>query len=389
MSFDATAAAISARTLAPFRKRLNSTALTALLLAATATGASADGGYFMAPLVPGGPMQMTDDLEKAAASWVTTEFTDTGVLSKLLAQYAYAFGARGQGARIGVMDGGLWTGHDEFTGQKIENIHSEGKFEITLHNAGGKPFAKAGDSFSVDGLWYGPTDLVPLMDRHPQFTAGTILARRNGTGSHGIAFDSTIYVAQSGELIYKDEQGSLDNNVIEAKEKDPELFRQSMQELVKAGAQVILLEMQLLPKPRNADTQGWFVDLMRQYAGGKGGTLLTAMEDAAKAGVVHVVAAGNYNPDTPWIAAALPVFRPELEKSWIAVVEDETKSNPCGPARFFVLRAIPISMHPQRKQMNMIFIPGLRGHLPLPLLPWVFFSAVTPICKRQRCAISC
>jgi hypothetical protein len=110
MSFHATAAAFSARQncLATFRNHLRSSVVTALILAATAPGAMADGKYFMAPTEPGGISVKTDDLEKAAESWRTQEFINSKLVGSLGAEYAYATGARGQGIKIGMMDVGAY-----------------------------------------------------------------------------------------------------------------------------------------------------------------------------------------------------------------------------------------------------------------------------------------
>ncbi|WP_204279016.1 hypothetical protein, partial [Klebsiella aerogenes] len=79
-------------------------------------------------------------------------------------------------------------------------------------------------------------------------------------------------------------QGSLDNNYKEQKEKDPEIFRQSMGALVKAGVRVILAEWQLYPRPMDRGTQtGTLADLNIQYLSGKDGKMLEAMRNAAQA----------------------------------------------------------------------------------------------------------
>ncbi|WP_146118189.1 S8 family peptidase, partial [Phyllobacterium myrsinacearum] len=346
MSFHAKAAAVSAcsNRLSKFRSYLLSSVCAVLIIIASGPNAHAQqvpGKYFNAD------GSKTDDLEKAAATWRTPEFVASHALGIMGADYAYAYGARGQGVKIGMMDGEVYGDHPEFNGQNLNNIHVDGKYDINIGALGKKPIHTAGEAFALDGIWYEKDKDIRKPDDpgHGTGTTGTILARRDGNGTHGVAFDSSLYSARSGEMTYEDSQGSLDNNYKEAKEKDPEIFRQSMSALVKAGVRVILAEWQLYPRPKDRGTHtGTLADLNIQYLGGKDGKMLQAMRDAAQAGVLHVVANGNFTSKTPHIGAALPYFEPALEDSWLAVSAGAGDndaladySNKCGPSRYFCI----------------------------------------------------
>lgn len=345
MSFHATGAAISARSdrLSKFRKHLMSSVCAALIVAAVGSGAHAQevpGKYFNAD------GSRTDDLEKAAATWRTPEFVKSHALGLMKAEYAYARGAAGAGIKIGIMDAGAYGDHPEFDLQRLVNIHVEGMYDIDITTLGGVPIVKKGDAYAVDGVWHKSNVAIPNGQSHATGSAGTITARRDDQGTHGVAFDSVVYAARSGEMyLYNDHQGSLDNNYKEQKEKDPEIFRQSMGALVKAGVRVILAEWQLYPRPMDRGTQtGTLADLNIQYLSGKDGKMLEAMRNAAQAGVLHVVANGNFASQTPHIGAALPHFEPGLEANWLAVSagagDDDalaSYSNKCGPSRYFCI----------------------------------------------------
>lgn len=311
----------------------------------------------------------TADLETAAQSWrEDEEFIKTRALDRLNAEYAYASGVTGKGARIGIMDGGGYADHTEFDRSRLFNVSVEGKYDIDIATLGGVPVVRKGDPFVANGLWDGGDVKEPNGGSHATMTIGTIAAKRDGENVHGVAFESTVYAARSGEMfLTNDRQGSLDNDHKEQKEKDPEIFRKSMEALVQSGAQVILGEWQLQPRPlTNPDgtpatpqNQGAVFDLKRQYESGEGGKILTAMEDAAKAGIVHVVAAGNFSAGTPHIGAALPYFKPELEKNWIAAAagnqnRDElaSYSNSCSVARYYCIVAADLMYAPSSKVAN-------------------------------------
>ncbi|MGG2419744.1 S8 family serine peptidase, partial [Ralstonia pseudosolanacearum] len=301
-----------------------------------------------------------------------------------------AYGATGrdiiaqQPVRIGLMDTGVYSGHPEFDAQRLRNVHSEGRFDIAITNFLLQGQIKAGDPFSVNGTWDSKDTSPPNGRGHATGSAGVIVARRDGVGTHGLAFDAELHAARSGEVYeYSDFQASLDNNFREPKEKDPEIFRQSMQALMREQVKVILGEWQLQPVPNSVKNvldqvrfkqrnvtlsdqekadlrqktkqQGY--DLGRgqqylnfQYEGGKDGKILETMREAAHQGIVHVVAAGNFTGETPHIGAALPYYEPQLEQFWISAVAAsvfnpqyaaqpllELYSSRCTVAKYFCL----------------------------------------------------
>jgi subtilase-type serine protease len=172
MSFDATAAADSVRTFAGLRKHLKSTALTALLLAATAIGALADGRYVMATKTADGERETTDELEKAAQSWRDdAEFKASWVLAAIRAEYAYILGKSGQGVKVGFLDSGVDLTHYELANPRIHAVTTSG----TYYRDDDVEEVKKGDQFSVVGTFIKGTN-----DSHGTQVAGAIGAARNG-----------------------------------------------------------------------------------------------------------------------------------------------------------------------------------------------------------------
>ncbi|WP_260396857.1 autotransporter outer membrane beta-barrel domain-containing protein [Variovorax sp. KBW07] len=288
----------------------------------------------------------TPDLEAAAASWRgDAEFVKTNSLKILGSEYAYALGVTGKGVKVGDLDTGADAKHPEFDSSRLIGIRSIGFYDINIGPAGGPYNVRAGDPFDINAAWTDPTP--PNGRNHGTGAAGTITARRDHIGTMGIAFDSVVYTARSGEVYqYGDKQGSLDSKVIEQKEKDPELFNQSMKGLLANGVRIILHEWQIAPQPADVKIKGGLANLTTQYLGGKDGKILNGMRDAASAGAVNVVAAGNYSNDMPHVGGVLPYFEPKYERNWLVVVarNDGTSdlasySNVCAITKWYCLAA--------------------------------------------------
>ena len=110
----------------------------------------------------------------SGTAFQTTEYLAMGggttgrALSMICASNAYARGYTGSGIKIGVMDSGIRTTHQEFS--------DVGKLNIAT------------------GSDYVNSDNDPTDDNgHGSHVAGIIAADKDGTGMHGVAYDAKIY----------------------------------------------------------------------------------------------------------------------------------------------------------------------------------------------------
>lgn len=296
--------------------------------APTASGAgSATGPYH---LVTGA---RTDDLEAAAASWrEDAEFQGDWGLEAIGAEYAYARGITGAGVALGIYDSGVFDAHPEFAG--------EGK--LTLLDT------RDGIRFPDDPQpgEYGDFDGRPLIgytgySDHGTHVGGTMVANRDGSGMHGVAFGANLHSATHflGYDSFVVVRGGQVNPTVAA-----------MDAFVNSGARFVnhswgssndtlghnasFAQVETLLRPRlRADS----VDAFRR---------------ATEAGLVQVFAAGNVGTEdavgtgphaSAWGSA--PMFFPELEQHWLVVTNmtaagtSSTGSYFCGNAQYWCVTA--------------------------------------------------
>ena len=154
------------------------------------------GKYFMADGTK------TDD-EKAAASWLTPEFWKNPEVATMNAQYAYAWGITGKGMKVGVMDMGTALQHPQFKGRDHIGLPlsvpaNPGSLE--------KPDPKCSTGFAskcvTEGrrttpmvacrpIPHGGTEKQALKIMEPN--GGILVAKRDGVGVHGGAFDAQLF----------------------------------------------------------------------------------------------------------------------------------------------------------------------------------------------------
>ena len=222
-------------------RRRSATAFAAILVAGVLSGcgggagggsvAGGGGGSGPAPLAP----------PASAASFQTTEFFFNDGLNQINAQDAYATGTSGDGVTVAVIDTGVDPTHPDLAG----NLSAA----------------------SVNILTNGA---INDDDGHGTAVAGVIAARKNDSGSHGVAFNSTLLGIRASNIT-----GTFtDADVADA-----------INYAVQRGADVINLSL----------------------GGPAAGTpnLEQALISAAAAGVVIVAASGNDgNAFTPLFPAA-------------------------------------------------------------------------------------
>ncbi len=357
MSFHALGAAFSARRNIIFRKCLTSTALIAVVLTATCSGSFAQqtGKYFNADGTK------TDDFDAAVQSWADDrEFNarwtadpggtpedkklhpEVGVkksdlpqathLAALKAQYAYARGITGKGIKIGMVDSGFLAIHPDLSA--VIPVLTEGVYAANGSLSTG-PF-QAGTPFSVPGVYD-----KNINDNHGTHVGGEIAAQRNGKGMMGIAFDSTLYVSNSG---------GNDGSSYYGPNADYNYFKAAYGNLGAQGVRIINSSWGNPPAIDNYDSkEGLFASYGRLSA--QKSWLDGAAEVAQQYGLIQVWASGNAGAANPSIRAALPYFRPELEPYWLAVSgtsfkngEQGQSGNKCGLAKYFCI-STPISAY--------------------------------------------
>ncbi|TXM71273.1 S8 family serine peptidase [Methylobacterium sp. WL69] len=263
------------------------------------------------------------------ASWRTPEYLADYGKASMYADQAYARGMTGKGVLVGSVDSGFLGTHPEFAG-RITAITNAGTYASSgfRYDSGTarSDFFTAGQPYSVPGTW-----VRGINDDHGTHVDGTIVARRDGTRMHGVAFGAQVIATNTN---------GTDASIYGAN-ADYNYFQGAYGSLVAQGARLINSSWGS-PPPR--DSYNTPAGLTAAYAPfTRQRSWLDAIADAGRAGVIQVVAAGNAGVDNPTIRAALPYFQPDLETNWIAASglngADQTQFNRCGVAKYWCLAA--------------------------------------------------
>lgn len=184
----------------------------ALAVAALMLGAGAASAAYMAPKGgsqdPGFVANNSTQVDAAKESWETAEYNKNWGLKAMKASSAYALGYYGQGVKVGMMDSGFLTTHQELSGDRWHTVKFEGTYsqsgerypQYAFKDEYGRPQNNGdtgkynkGDKFSVDGA-YNPD----FNDNHGTGCAGVYAGNRDGVGMHGVAWGSEFYSANTG-----------------------------------------------------------------------------------------------------------------------------------------------------------------------------------------------
>ena len=239
----------------------------------------------------------------------TTEFKKDWGLATIKAEHAYARGATGKDVVVAVVDTGVDIQHKELQGQI----------------ANGGSVVRDGGPAMTDG------------HSHGTHVAGTIAAKRDGQGMHGVAPEAKIL-----PIKYLDDgvEGSVTLGTKEA------LDRQ-----VAYGARVSNNSWGQRTTVGNAYRSKTIADLSESERSYYTNSIASLYKAAQNAGIVFVFAAGNNTTGDTSIAAqpsfyaALPLLAPELAGQWLAVVNIASNgkissgSHRCGDAQAFCLAA--------------------------------------------------
>lgn len=319
----------------------------ALAVAALMLGAGAASAAYMAPKGgsqdPGFVANNSTQVDAAKESWETAEYNKNWGLKAMKASSAYALGYYGQGVKVGMMDSGFLTTHQELSGDRWHTVKFEGTYsqsgerypQYAFKDEYGRPQNNGdtgkynkGDKFSVDGA-YNPD----FNDNHGTGCAGVYAGNRDGVGMHGVAWGSEFYSANTGGTDSTNYGPFLDYN----------FFKAGYDALVNSGVKII--NNSFGTNLKQVDENGKIVTyyqsgpelttvkdieyeyflFKKQYNNDadpelKGKSFVDAAWDAVKGkDVIQVFTNGNNDRANPYHRALYPYFNPEAEAQWIAI----------------------------------------------------------------------
>ena len=276
--------------------------------------------------------------QQAKKSFETAEYQKNWGLSAMKASSAYALGYHGQGVKVGMMDSGFLTTHQELSGGRWHTVTAAGTYSQSgerypqyAYGSNPKDPVKynKGDKFSVDGA-YNPD----FNDNHGTGCAGVYAGNRDGVGMHGVAWGSEFYSANTG--------GTDDTNY--GPFPDYNFFKAGYDALVASGVKII--NNSFGTNLKQVDENGNILDyyhsgpelttvndieyeyflFKKQYNNNdadpklKGKSFVDAAWDAVKGkDVIQVFTNGNNDRANPYHRALYPYFNPEAEAQWIAI----------------------------------------------------------------------
>ena len=335
----------------------------ALAVAALMLGAGAASAAYMAPKGgsqdPGFVANNSTQVDAAKESWETAEYNKNWGLKAMKASSAYALGYYGQGVKVGMMDSGFLTTHQELSGDRWHTVKFEGTYsqsgerypQYAFKDEYGRPQNNGdtgkynkGDKFSVDGA-YNPD----FNDNHGTGCAGVYAGNRDGVGMHGVAWGSEFYSANTGGTDSTNYGPFLDYN----------FFKAGYDALVNSGVKII--NNSFGTNLKQVDENGKIVTyyqsgpelttvkdieyeyflFKKQYNNNdadpelKGKSFVDAAWDAVKGkDVIQVFTNGNNDRANPYHRALYPYFNPEAEAQWIAIAGLEQVNSSTDPDNY-------------------------------------------------------
>lgn len=280
-------------------------------------------------------------------SWLSTEFNADWGLAAINAQYAYARGLTGRGVRLGIFDSGVALGHGEFSGKANRSIHiadllGDGTACTNTVALTGPDscFSSDGGSVAIDYFEYTDADraLVQYLvdigyfydwvpaylesiagfsySTHGTHVAGSMLANRDGTGSHGVAFNADLSAARLFSNSYMDFYALVGaGGESYAIGPDSTAVASMYQQMAQQGVRAINHSWGLSQEPNTAADMDDLYNLpgVAEY-------FATYTDPSLQTGMLQVFAAGNNSGDIAGIYATLPRWVQGLDKYWLSVV---------------------------------------------------------------------
>ncbi len=287
------------------------------------------------------------DREQAAASWRgDAEFNGNWGLAAIRAEYAYAQGYSGLGARVGVLDQPVWSAHPEFAASvagdpKLSFITTRG---IRTYDDPYLPY-RAGDPFIYDGQLY--VDGYDEIATHGTHVAGIAAANRDSVAGRpgvmqGVAYAARIFAADVGDP--GPEDGIVRGN-------DGGTYLAAWRAMIDSRVDVITNSWGI----GITWGGGWqFVDAGKQFLeiqsllGTPAGGAYDGALQAARSGIVVEFSAGNDSGQQPDAMAGLASFVPGIENNWITTMslartasglQASGFSTICGYTRYYCVAA--------------------------------------------------
>nr|WP_255783990.1 autotransporter domain-containing protein [Lysobacter chinensis] len=315
---------------------MSSAIVAALLFAGAGTAAAQDAGY------------QEEGRAGDADSWRSDEFNADWGLEAIGAHHAYARGLSGRGIRLGVFDSGADSRHGEFAGKDLRSIlmADPGCASEAVLDGPDACFHTEGDRAQVEVLRYTDEDraLVDLLiqfgwlvpdaneilegiagvsyNTHGTHVAGTMLANRDGNGTHGVAYGADLTTARLFANSYSDVTALL-SGIFGVDFGGTELAIGPGSEAVAAmyaqmsaqGVRAINHSWGLASEPTTAEEMDGLYN-----AEGVAEYFDTYIAPSTRDGMLQVWAAGNDSGNIAGIYATLPRWVPEAEKYWLSVV---------------------------------------------------------------------
>lgn len=309
-------------------------------------------------------------------SWETDEYKAYWGLGSMNASVAYAKGATGKGVKLGVVDSGMLLSHQEFAGGRITGTTAKGEYSkdgMRYPDAehGNAPFKqknsdekdrtnkgefKKGQKFETNGDW-----IAGVNDSHGTHVGGTIAANRNGSGTHGVAWESRLYSGNTGG----------NDGMTYGPNQDYGYFYAVYNELAKSGVRAINNSWGsnrrvnssypgaegysgtpgTATNPTEPKHHLYLKDLdtaKKAYyqfvVSGQKNFMDAAYEVAKKYRIIQVFTAGNRDGmEESYTRAMLPYFRPDAEKLWLNVTGqtdgNAQRFNTAGHSRWWTIAA--------------------------------------------------
>lgn len=280
----------------------------------------------------------TRDRDAAVATWANhPEFKADWGLGAMNAQHAYALGFSGAGVKLGAVDSGYLSSHQEFAG-RVNALSVTGTYLNDGEQLDRSGLSwRAGERFDRPGPYIGtadPAKLIGKNDNHGNHVSGSIAAAKNGVGMMGVSFGSQYYTVNSNGTDAAEYGSNMDYNY----------FKAAYGGLAAAGVRVINSSWGSPPKADNYDSVSGLTEAYtRLNSAGKKTWLDAAADVSLQYGVLQVWANGNAGVRNASVRAGTPYFRPELEKYWIAVTGLQKNGgqqfNHCGVAKYWCLAA--------------------------------------------------
>ncbi|MFC5568504.1 autotransporter domain-containing protein [Lysobacter yangpyeongensis] len=306
------------------------------------------------------------------ASWRTEEFKADWGLGAIGAEYAYARGLTGRGIRLGIFDSGVDLRHGEFGGKDHRSIHIADVLEdgspCTNTTALAGPdscFSSDGDTVALDYFHYTDedralvqylVDIGYLYDWVPEYlesiagfqygshgthVAGTMVANRDGTGTHGVAYGADITAARLFSNSYTDLMSLLGaGGESYAIGPGSEAVASMYEQMAAQGVRAINHSWGLSVEPTTAEEMDELYN-----SEGAAEYFATYTDASIDHGMLQVFAAGNNNGDIAGIYATLPRWVKDAEKYWLSVAninqtgEIDESSSICGLSKDWCIAA--------------------------------------------------